>query len=319
MTGAPQTGSVTPVPLWSSAQYALLDFGNGRKLEHFGNWTLDRPCPAALAEGRTSLADWQAVGTRLDGEGKVLAGGSPPPLWVCSFDAPQFEHSLQFQLKLTPFGHVGLFPEQASNWRWLAAGVDEIRRVGALEQTSLPSPPQALNLFAYTGGSTLAMAASGAAVVHVDASKPAVKWARNNTELSGGTQWPIRWIVDDARKFVTRELRRGSRYQLIVLDPPSYGNGTAGERWSLSQHLQGLLSDCLQLLDPQHGVLLLTAHCDSPTPREIAQWLKSCVPSARVEHARLQLAAQTGKLLDAGFYVRVTMQTAGSPVSAHCS
>ncbi len=296
-----ETGYTTPVPLWDSEQYALLDFGNGRKLERFDSWTLDRPCPAALAEGRTSPSDWQAAGSRLDSDGDLLAGQPPPPLWQCSFSAPQFEGSLQFQLKLTPFGHVGLFPEQASNWRWLAGLIDELR------QHNSPLPPQALNLFAYTGGSSLAMAAAGAAVVHVDASTPSIKWARNNAALSGGTQWPIRWIVDDARKFVARQVRRGKRYQLIVLDPPSYGHGASGQRWSLSQHLQSLLSDCLELLEPQRGILLLTAHCETPTAGDIAQWLKSQVPTAHVEHDRLQLAAQSGKLLDAGFYVRFAL------------
>ena len=134
-----------------------------------------------------------------------------------------------------------------------------------------------------------------------------IKVGSHKLTVSGGTQWPIRWIVDDARKFVARQVRRGKRYQLIVLDPPSYGHGASGQRWSLSQHLQSLLSDCLELLEPQRGILLLTAHCETPTAGDIAQWLKSQVPTAHVEHDRLQLAAQSGKLLDAGFYVRFAL------------
>jgi 23S rRNA (cytosine1962-C5)-methyltransferase len=154
-----------------------------------------------------------------------------------------------FELKLAESGHLGFFPEQAENWDWLAG---QVRSAGV--------PIRVLNLFAYTGGSTLACAAAGAEVTHVDAARNVVAWARRNAELSGLADAPIRWIGEDALKFARREARRGSRYDAVVLDPPSYGHGPRGEVWRLSRHLPRLLSLCAELTAGQCRFILLTCH-----------------------------------------------------------
>ncbi|MEO8271534.1 MAG: class I SAM-dependent methyltransferase [Aureliella sp.] len=287
--------------VWGAEQYALLDFGAGRKLERFGEYVLDRPCPAALDCGRsltnkrtatdTGHFDWELADVRLDHEGKLLVGRPPADGWQCRCGL------MLFRLKLTPFGHVGLFPEQVANWQWLAAHCATYQQPSRRELT-------ALNLFAYTGGTTMCLAASGARVVHVDASAPAVKWARANAQSSGCRELPIRWIVEDARKFVSRELRRGKLYDVVVLDPPSFGHGAGGERFSIEAHLPELLDGCLQLLAPTHGALLMSAHCENPSPELIASWIRTKRSSASIEHDRLQLQTHSGKTLDAGFYVR---------------
>lgn len=294
---------------WSADQYALIDFGGGRKLERFGNLVLDRPSPAAMFSNRSlarhnsrvtsggeAVASWEQADVRLDDSGRLVAGESPQAGWQCRFGA------LVFQLKLTPFGHVGLFPEQAANWQWLAAYCTQYPQ-------SSSGNFSALNLFAYTGGTTMCLAAAGGRVVHVDASAPAVKWARANARASGYAERPIRWIVDDARKFVARELRRGNRYDVIVLDPPSYGHGAAGERFEIASHLPDLITDCLQLLAADGGALLLSAHCEDPAPTTIIDWIHPLLGQGGVEHARLTLPTQFDKSLDAGFYVRATRRS----------
>ncbi len=287
---------------WRADQYALLDFGGGRKLERFGGVVLDRPSPAAIASGRTLpllaatptsllLSAWEQADVRLDSTGRLLAGQPPRHGWQCRFG------EMVFELKLTPFGHVGLFPEQAANWQWLSAHCAGYPQVDA-------GRFHALNLFAYTGGTSLCLAAAGGRVVHVDASAPAVKWARANAQASGYAQRPIRWIVDDARKFVAREVRRGSRYDVIVLDPPSYGHGAAGERFEIARHLPDLIADCLQLLAADRGALLLSAHCEEPAPTTIIDWIQSHLKQSDIAHGRLDLTTQFDKSLDAGFYIR---------------
>ncbi len=283
--------------------YELLDFGDGRKLERFSDVVIDRVSPAAEGTHRAPRCDWSQADVKLDTKGRIVSG-HPPANWQCRLGA------ILFNLKLTPFGHVGLFPEQADNWNWLQTICHSITLI------QQQPPIQALNLFAYTGGSTLALAAAGAEVVHVDASAPAVKWGQRNAASSGLAEHSIRWLVDDARKFVRRELRRDKRYHIIVLDPPSFGHGAGGQRWSIDQDLQTLLVDCLQLLTQPPNALLLTAHSESPQPMEIADWINawqvSVLPSGtqrssvHCEHARLSLLTSSGKTLDAGFYVRAT-------------
>ncbi len=278
---------------WQPSEYELLDFGCGRKLERFGGQVLDRASPAAENAKQSSNCDWSQADLRLDAKGQVIAGERPRTDWKCRFGG------LVFNLKLTPFGHLGLFPEQAINWSWLTA---VIQRVSAARQSS----PRALNLFAYTGGSTMAMAAAGAEVVHVDASAPAIRWGRDNVASSGLHDRPIRWIVDDVRKFVGRELKRGNHYDLIVLDPPSYGHGSGGQRWNIQEHLTPLLEDCARLLNDPPSALLLTAHSPSLLPSSIAEQIHILLPTHDTEHARLSLKTMADKSLDAGFYVRIT-------------
>lgn len=284
--------AAVPRSLWDSHEYALLDFGAGRKLERFGGVILDRPAPPALDIEPAATDLWSQAEVQVTRRTASRAANTViPGDWRARFG------SLVFHLKLTPFGHVGLFPEQAINWAWLSNWV-----------RSAPSEsPRALNLFAYSGGTTLALAAAGAAVVHVDASQPAVKWARHNAASSQLDHAPIRWIVEDARKFVARELRRENQYDIIVLDPPSYGHGPSGKRWELARDLPGLLEDLQSLLPADRPwLLLLTAHCETPSDLELTSLLRELWPEAQVQQQRLSLVTSDQRLLDAGFSIRVT-------------
>jgi len=231
---------------WSD--YALLDSGHGRKLERYGRYTVVRPEPQcfwaprdpAAFERATAVFDPQqeeedAGRWRFDAHGPVDAF---PLKW----------RDVRFTGRFTPFRHLAFFPEQAANWEWMDA------RVRTLSQ------PKILNLFGYTGVASLAAAAAGAHVTHVDASKKSVAYARENAEQSGLTDHPIRWIVEDARKFVAREVRRGSKYDGIILDPPKYGRGANGEVWRLFEDMPELLKDCAALLSDDASFLLLNAY-----------------------------------------------------------
>lgn len=289
---------------WSSDAYELIDFGSGRKLERFGALILDRPSPAANAEVQSSPHAWSSAQVRVGTDGQVELSGtgdveSRVAAWQVRYGP------LAFNLKLTPFGHVGLFPEQATNWRWLN---DTLKTLAPQVDPSAPSgtpPATALNLFAYTGGTTQALAQAGASVVHVDASAPAVAWARHNAATSGLQDHPIRWLVEDARKFTLRELRRGKRYDVIVLDPPSYGHGPTGKPWILSEHLPELMENCLSLLRHNgNSWLLFTAHCEYPTPQQIRESLCHVHQPKCLTDGRLQLLDRHQRPLDAGFYIR---------------
>ena len=236
--------------MFHSSEYELLDFGAGRKLERFGKFILDRPSPAADAFSKQSPELWQTAMARFErttAENGVwhphetLPDTALPGSWMIKHG------TVNFLIKPTDFGHTGVFPEQQSNWDWLA------------EQIGLVSKPlKILNLFAYTGGSTLACAAAGASVVHVDAARNVVDWARENAALSNLSDAPIRWITEDAFKFVQREVRRGNQYDAIILDPPSYGHGPKGEVWKIDEHLPELLNLCGQLTQHQPQFILGT-------------------------------------------------------------
>ena len=232
--------------------------------------------------------------------------GSPPDRWVVRYGR------LAFELKRTEFGHVGIFPEQAENWDWIA---DQVNRAAVnLEidgRLAGLDPINILNLFAYTGGSTLAAAAAGARVTHVDAASNVVAWARRNAGLSGLGDAPIRWIADDAVKFVTREIRRGNRYDGVVLDPPSYGHGTRGEAWRLAEDLPRLLTLCAELTGRQSRLragrlqfVLLTCHTQGFTPQVLRELLASSFAAVHVEAAPLVLSTSAGRTLPSGTMAR---------------
>jgi 23S rRNA (cytosine1962-C5)-methyltransferase len=191
---------------------------------------------------------------------------------------------------------VGLFPEQSENWRWIEARVADAGR-----------PLKVLNLFAYTGGSTLAAAVAGAEVVHVDGSNSVVSWARRNAELTGLTDAPIRWIVEDVRKFVQREIRRGSTYDALILDPPSYGHGPKGESWKLEQDLEPLLSDCARLTANRLAFVLVTCHTSGVGPTALRAQMRrafSGVGRTDVFAGLLRLAMADGRCLPSGIVAR---------------
>lgn len=280
--------------MFTSDEYQLLDFGAGRKLERFGPVVLDRLSPAAdgAAPGEADL--WkQAVARyeRTSGDKGVWesSGAAPPSSWTISHG------SLRFELKLTEFGHLGLFPEQAPNWDWIA---EQARQAAA--------PLKVLNLFAYTGGSTLAAAAAGAEVAHIDAARNTVAWARHNAELSGLAEAPIRWITEDAILFVRRELKRAHPYQAVILDPPSYGHGPKGEIWKLAEGLPELLSLCAELTEPDRRFVLLTCHSPGFGPDELGRLLAQAFGGGKIETGELSVVAAGGRKLPCGAMARWT-------------
>ncbi|GKH51624.1 SAM-dependent methyltransferase [Eubacteriales bacterium] len=229
---------------WSD--FELLDASGGEKLERWGSVILARPDPQVIWDTPKG-SEWGRVNARY--HRSATGGGSweirslPRPEWEVSY------RELRFHIRPTGFKHTGLFPEQAVNWDFMAA---KIRAAGR--------PVRVLNLFAYTGGATLACAAAGASVVHVDAAKGMVQWARDNAKLSGLEGAPVRWIVDDCKKFLEREIRRGSRYDGIVMDPPSYGRGPGGEVWKLEESVYELCRLAAQVLAGDALFLLLNSY-----------------------------------------------------------
>ncbi|MHB8970439.1 MAG: class I SAM-dependent methyltransferase [Pirellulaceae bacterium] len=280
--------------MFRADQYELLDFGQGRKLERFGALVVDRPAPAVNDSEVGNAALWTAVDarfTRYDGARGHWTRRAPlASPW-------QVHHGpCVLQLKPSDSGAIGAFPEQAENWDWIE---QQVRGAGGAAKI--------LNLFAYTGGSTLAAAAAGASVVHVDASRPVVNWARHNAELSHLHDAPIRWIVEDARTFVDRELRRGHQYDAVILDPPTYGHGPQAEPWVIDTHLAALLSACQRLTRHRRLFMLLTCHAPSFGPPQLADLLSDAVAhrGARGVEARpLTIPARDGRLLPSGVVAR---------------
>lgn len=220
--------------------YALVDSGNFKKLERYGPYLLSRPEPQAIWDPHLPESEWRkadATFTRADGsqeKGQWHKKGGMPERWV--IDYARGELKLKFRLGLSSFKHVGLFPEQDPNWQFI------------YDQTKKRRAPKVLNLFAYTGAATLAAHAAGAEVTHLDAVKQVNLWARENMEASGLSD--VRWIVDDAVKFAQRDVRRGNKYDGLILDPPAYGRGPNGEKWQLEDELNGMLKLCKELLAP---------------------------------------------------------------------
>ena len=233
-----------------SADYELIDSGDGEKLERFGAIKLSRPDPQALWAKKLPAEEWgKADGyfTREEKGGAWSLKPSVPAKWNISFAG------LKLSVKPTAFKHMGLFPEQSANWEWMVNKIknqkSRLNRV-ATEQVE-NSDIEVLNLFGYTGGATLACAQAGAKVVHIDSSKAAVAWARENADLSGLADKPIRWIVEDARVFVEREIKRGRKYDAIIMDPPAFGHGPTSELWKIEEHFLPLIEDCKKLLKNQ--------------------------------------------------------------------
>lgn len=283
--------------MFAPEMYQLLDFGDGRRLEHFGPLRLDRPSPSAEGSARARPELWQEADARFERsegqEGRWIDRHVLPKRWTVRHDRVTFE------LKRTEVGHLGLFPEQAACWDWIADQVAE-------------SEPDAerlrvLNLFAYTGGSTLAAVAAGAEVTHVDSARNVVAWARRNAELSGLAESPIRWIGEDAVKYVRRELKRGRQYDAVILDPPSYGHGPKGEVWRLEKDLPELLKMCGQLTVARRRFVLLTCHTPEFGPERLAQLLDEAVGHAEpgtISADELTIPAATGHTLPSGVIVR---------------
>jgi 23S rRNA (cytosine1962-C5)-methyltransferase len=231
---------------WSD--YALVDCGDGKKFERYGRFSVVRPEPQCLWRPREGAEVWASANAVFDPTDEEDAGR-----WRFNQKVPEAFpltwEGVRFHGRFTAFRHLAFFPEQAANWAWLKARI-------------AGRPLRLLNLFGYTGVASLVAAAAGASVTHVDASKRAVGWARENASLSGLEDRPVRWITDDARKYVAREVRRGVRYDGIILDPPKYGRGPEGEVWRLFEHLPGLIADCAALLSDDASFLLLNGYAE---------------------------------------------------------
>ncbi len=235
--------------------YTLLDSGDGRKLERFGGYTLSRPCSQALWKPELPKHLWESADAafdRADGN-RWHNRGTLPDEWRIEIDG------IRFILSGTDFGHLGIFPEQRAQWKW-------IRETVAAAVQKHGTPLRVLNLFAYSGGATLAAALGGAELCHLDASKGMVQWARRNAEANGLHEHPIRWIVDDAHKFICRELRRGRQYDAVILDPPTFGRGQNNEMYKIEKDLPETLELCRKLLSESPLFVLLSTHTPGYSP-----------------------------------------------------
>jgi 23S rRNA (cytosine1962-C5)-methyltransferase len=276
---------------WDS--YQLLDSGHGRKLEQYGTFRFIRPEPQAM--WTTATADWDADGEFVPGSDEDGGGR-----WVFSRPVPAEGWPLawrdvRFTAQCTPFRHLGFFPDMAPVWDWMRLAV-----AGLAE-------PQMLNLFGYTGVGSLALSSLGA-VTHVDASKKSVAQARGNAALSEMEQRPIRWLVDDAAKFAAREVRRGRRYDGIILDPPKFGRGPDGEVWRLEADLPALMANCRRLLDADSRFLFLTVYAVRMSSLALAGLLDELFGDlpGRIEYGDLAIAeaSEGGRKLPTAIFAR---------------
>jgi len=282
--------------------YELIDSGGFEKLERFGRYTLRRPEPQAVWPKTLTEKDWEnlphAWFKRAKGKdssdserGEWLQKSSMPDQWFVEYSYKKMQ--LKFRLGMTSFKHVGLFPEQAANWNFI---YDKIH-------SSSISRPKVLNLFAYTGGASVAACAAGAEVTHVDSVKQVVTWARENMEASGLDG--IRWIVEDALKFVHREVKRGKKYNGIILDPPAYGRGPDGEKWILEESIAPLMEACSELLDPENGFLILNLYSMGFSSVIASNLLKAYFPGCtNLEYGELVVAEKSGRNLPLSVFAR---------------
>jgi 23S rRNA (cytosine1962-C5)-methyltransferase len=267
---------------WSD--YGLIDSGDGKKLERCGPYRLVRPEPQCLWRPRLDAAEWDKADAVFDPTDEDEAGrwrfaAKPKDAWPLAWK------EVKFHGRFTAFRHLAFFPEQAANWDWL----DRHLR-------ARPGPKRVLNLFGYTGVASLVCAAAGAAVTHVDASKKAIGWARENAELSGLTDRPVRWICEDARRYVQREARRGSQYEGIILDPPKYGRGPTGEVWRLFEDLPELIRLCIGLLSDKASFLILNGYAERISGLSLAGLMAEAMAGrgGAIEWGELALMEEAG-------------------------
>lgn len=274
--------------------YELLDSGDGEKLERYGSYVLRRPDPQALWHKKLSKSDWEKADgefIRKEGKSRWKISKEVPEKWNISLGG------LIFAISPTAFKHTGVFPEQFSNWAWME---EKIKNAGR--------PIKALNLFGYTGGATLAMAKAGAEVVHVDASKPSIGIAKENAELSGLKDAPIRWLIDDAHDFIKREIRRGNKYDCIVMDPPSFGRGPKGEIWKIEENFLPFFDDVMKILSDNPLFVLVNGYASGYSGITYKQNLEVLIEQngGNIEEGELCIEEKSGRLLPAGIFARWT-------------
>jgi 23S rRNA (cytosine1962-C5)-methyltransferase len=263
-------------------EYELLDSGEGRKLERFGPVVLDRPCGQAVwAPDRPEL--WRAADARFSRKGGLEWRGRErlPEAWTVRING------IRLKLSTTDFGHLGVFPETRSLWDELAAALRE-------DAAGRGEAPAFLNLFAYSGAATLAAAAAGARCCHVDAARGMVQWARENAALNGLGEAPVRWIVDDVNKFLQREIRRGRRYEAVLLDPPSFGRGRGGELYKIERDVLDTLEHVGEVLAERPAFVHLTSHTPGFTPVVLENLLRQVLPPGRIQSGEMLLTGAPG-------------------------
>jgi len=283
-----------------SADYELIDSGNEEKLERYGKYVLRRPDPQALWNKTLSENEWKNADATFGADKKTWKK-NPNPIgrarntsmqneWQISFD------NLKFNIKPTAFKHTGVFPEQEPNWIFIKEKIKNAQR-----------PIKVLNLFGYTGGATLAALSAGAEVTHVDGSKSAITWAKENAELSGLDKKPVRWIIDDARKFVMREIKRGGKYDGIIMDPPSFGRGGKGEIWKIESDFLKLLEECSKILSDNPLFFIINGYAAGYSSQAYYNALKPLVEKYGGEFEIGELTIQeskAGRLLPCGIFAR---------------
>ncbi|RZK37110.1 MAG: oxidoreductase [Pedobacter sp.] len=275
--------------------YELIDCGDFEKLERFGNLVLSRPEPQAVWKKILSPQEWKKK-THINFKGRSATSGewlkvdkNVPDRWNVNYKNDDI--SINLRLGLTSFKHVGVFPEQAVNWDYISSSIKKFKT---------PSP-KVLNLFAYTGAASLVAKAAGADTTHVDSIKQVVNWANENQELSNLKD--VRWVVEDALKFVKRELKRGKKYNGIILDPPAFGHGPNGEKWKLEDHIQEMMQDVVQLLDEEEHFLILNTYSLGFSSVIVENLIKTSFPQVKnLETGELYLQATSGIKLPLGVF-----------------
>lgn len=276
--------------------YELLDSGDGEKLERYGNILIARPDPQSLWNKNFDELEWgkaNAYFKRVSENAGWSTRGKVPERWQIEFG------NLKFWIKLSAFKHTGLFPEQSANWDWFSNLIEKRKAEG--------SKVSVLNLFGYTGGATLAAAKAGAEVCHVDGSKVAISWAKDNAELSGLKEKPIRWILDDAAKFVQREIKRGRKYDGIIMDPPAFGHGPKGELWKIENSFLPFIKSCRQVLTDKPLFFLINGYASGYSALAYKNNLGNLMGGlgGDVEIGELTIAEKNGnRLLPAGIFAR---------------
>ncbi len=277
----------------SSKEYELLDSGDGEKLERYGDVIFRRPDPQALWAKSLNIQEWNKAHASFNRDGKKgdwnLKKGIPEK-WQIEFG------NLKLWIRPTSFKHTGLFPEQLPNWDWMREKITQAKR-----------DVNVLNLFGYTGGASLAAAQAGASVVHVDGSKVAIQWGKDNAKTSGLEDKPIRWILDDARVFVKREIKRGNRYDGILLDPPAFGHGPKKELWKIEDHLPELLKLCTEIVSDKPVFFLINGYASGYSSIAYENNLKQLLHKFGGSFEKGELAieeSKSGKLLPCGIFSR---------------
>ena len=258
--------------------YELLDSGSGKRLERFGKYVISKPDPQAIWKPYLSKSEWEKADAIYLDEEKKWNKNNLPEKWELSYK------DIKFYAKLTSFKHTGVFPEQILNWEYMENAIKKAGR-----QINV------LNLFGYTGIASLVCAANGAKVTHLDGSKPAISWARDNQALSGLLDKPIRWILDDAVEFTAREIRRGNVYDAIILDPPIYGHGPNGEIWDFNKSFPMLLENCRKILNANPVFIIINAYAISASSLMLSNMMEDYLntPKEKIEYGELAIEEKT--------------------------